>query len=640
MSFVTSNDHFFLGLYKGILMISRLFTASFLCGNLRLGVFSLLLFIPVLANAEGLQNQLKDHPAPYLALHGDDPVAWQPWGEVAVEYAREHNKILYLSVGYFACHWCHVMQQESYKDEKIARFINENFVAVKVDRELEPALDRRLMNFTQRIIGRGGWPLNVFIAPNGHPVYSLLYAPPEQFMQVLQRMHVVWQDSPDKVLELIENETVTTYPEAPPELNRDRFSTILGLSSKAIMGRADTLSGGFGQQQKFPSVPQLQYLLKQYAIEPNDETREFLDLTLTSMATYGLNDHLIGGFFRYSVDSQWSIPHFEKMLNDNANMASLYLQAAQVLQQPAYADIARKTLDFMENQMLHKDGALVSSFSAVDDKEIEGGSYLWKPEEVKQLLSVEEAHLALSVWDLDRPLELPAGNHIRYVMSLGQYAEQNKLQLEQVYENFEAVRKKLLAARKQRSLPVDDKLLAGWNGLALTAFIQGAQHFPNSSYKNTAMTLRNFLVEKLWDGEALSRSSAKGNLIGAASLEDYAYVSRALFHWADYTHSAEDHDLAMTVAKQGWKKFYRNNAWYQGDDTLLAPISGEEILSDSSNAAPSSILISTSLDLAAKFSDENLRNQALSALNRGERTLARAGFWYVSQLDAVSKALN
>ena len=617
--------------------MNRLITAV---SKLRKLTIVCLCIISVNALAQPLQNQLKDHAAPYLALHGDDPVAWQPWGESAVEYARQHNKILFLSIGYFACHWCHVMQQESYKNKEIAAFINQHFVAVKIDRELQPALDRRLMDFTQRIIGRGGWPLNVFVAPNGHPVYSLLYAPPEQFMQVLQKMQAVWQADPEQVLKLISDEGEKPFADKPAELDSGRFLKILNDASKSIMNRADLLSGGFGEQQKFPSVPQLQFLLKEYSRNADQEIQEFLNRTLSAMASNGLNDHLAGGFFRYSVDPQWEIPHFEKMLYDNANMSSLYLHAARVFDDQAYAEVARITLDFMQREMWHENGALVSSFSAVDDDQIEGGSYLWKKEEVTALLSSEQADLVFAIWQLDRRPELSRGNHIRYAMSLGQYAQQNNLELDQVYIDFEEVREKLLDARALRSLPVDDKLLAGWNGLALKAFVQGAGYFPQSSYADTARALRDFLVTKLWDGKTLSRSSAKGNLIGAASLEDYAYVSNALQHWAVFSNSAEDFEIARDIAVQGWNKFHRQNGWYQGDDTLLAPVSGQEMIADAASPSPSAMLISTSLALAERFSDDGLRAKALSALNRSEQTLTRAPYWFVSQLDAIDQDIR
>ncbi len=252
--------------------------------------------------AQELTNRLEDHPAPYLALHGNDPVHWQEWGEETVEYARKSNKILFLSIGYFACHWCHVMQQESYQDPQIAKLINDFFVPVKVDRELDPALDRRLMDFTQRILGRGGWPLNVFITPDGYPIYSLLYAPPAQFAITLNRLKALWENDPQKVLNVVRNETIHTFIDADPVIDRATILPMFDYATQKIIARSDALEGGFGQQQKFPSTPQLHYLLTQYEITPSGDLETFLTLSLDAMANLGVRDQLIGGFFRYSVD--------------------------------------------------------------------------------------------------------------------------------------------------------------------------------------------------------------------------------------------------------------------------------------------------------------------------------------------------
>ncbi|WP_423908298.1 thioredoxin domain-containing protein [Candidatus Spongiihabitans sp.] len=608
--------------------------------KLHQAVIAIFLLLCVPAHASELKNQLTDHPAPYLALHGDDPVAWQAWNEESVQLARQQNKILYLSIGYFACHWCHVMQQESYKNEKIAEFLNENFIPVKIDRELEPALDRRLMDFTQRIIGRGGWPLNVFVTPTGHPIYSLLYAPPEQFLETLNRLQRVWQNDRQRVLDLVSNEAVETFQIYGPNLERSRYQNILAESARIVMLRADLDKGGFGDKQKFPSAPQLQYLLKQYQINPQPAAKAFLTLTLDAMADLGLVDHLIGGFFRYTTDTDWSIPHFEKMLYDNANLALLYLNAGKVLGSAKYESIGQQTLTYMQKYMWHQHGALISSFSAVDDNNVEGGSYLWQPAEIAEILDPEQANLIFSIWGLDQESELPRGNHVRLMMSLGQYANKNNLKLDEAQQRYEQARTKLIAARLKRSLPMDDKLLAGWNGLALSAFVSAAAQFPELSYNQTAKALRDFLVNQLWDGKALARSMTKGRLLGTASLEDYAYVARGLFDWASLSNSDGDFEVALAITKQGWQRFYRNNGWYQGDDTLLASVSGEPMLADTANPAPSAVLISTSLELAKKFSDDELKEKALSALNRNETLLIRAPFWYVSQLEALSLALE
>jgi uncharacterized protein YyaL (SSP411 family) len=358
------------------------------------------------------------------------------------------------------------------------------------------------------------------------------------------------------------------------------------------------------------------------------------------MAQRGLHDHLSGGFFRYAVDPGWGIPHFEKMLYDNANLAMLYLEAGRVLDNPHYFEVARRTLDFMRDRMWHDDGALVASFSAVDDANVEGGYYLWQAQDLAGVLTQEEVQLAASLWGLGRPAELEAGNHIRYAMTLQEYAEESGIDAADAASVLQRTREKLLAARARRSLPVDDKLIAGWNGLALHAFAAAAKTWPDSSYPETAAALREFLLEQLWQDGRLQRALAAGRPLGSASLEDYAYVAAGLLSWARLNDRRQDYVEARSVAEAAWSRFYRDNGWYQEDGTLLAPTSAEEMVADGAMASPAAVVIEVSLELAAYFDDEGMRRRALSALNRGDTLLSRAPYWYASQLGARALAIS
>jgi uncharacterized protein YyaL (SSP411 family) len=468
----------------------------------------------------------------------------------------------------------------------------------------------------------------------------VLYAPPEQFLDTLERLQTVWTHDRERVQQLVSIEGVRSFDDASPELDRARYQEIIAGSVSGVMSRADLKSGGFGNQQKFPSVPQMDYVLDSYQATRDPRLREFLVTTLSAMAQQGMHDHLSGGFFRYTTDALWAIPHFEKMLYDNANLAALYLRAGRVLDNPEFENMARTTLDFMQQNMWDSGGAFISSFSAVDDNGVEGGSYLWTRDQIEGLLEQGQQDLVSAIWGLDREPELPAGNHLRYFMSLEEYSRQSGVSLEETAALFAVSKQKMLASRDRRSLPRDDKLLAGWNGLALSTYVAAARELGDQSYENTARRLRDFLVEKLWNGDELARSMARGTILGSASLEDYAYVGRGLIDWAMYSQSESDMGLALEVIQQGWARFYRDNAWYQGDGTLLAPASGEEMLSDAANPAPSAVLIQNSLILADRLSDEVLRSRALSALNRGEIMLSRLPFWHVSQLQALGMALK
>ena len=590
-------------------------------------------------HAESLDNALLNHPAPYLALHGQDPVAWQPYHREAVEHAQREGKLLFVSVGYFACHWCHVMQQESYQDQEVAEFLNENFVSIKIDRELEPGLDSRLMDFAQATLGRAGWPLNVFLTPEGYPVYALLYAPKQHFMEVLNRLQLVWNNDPDKVRTLVTTESGSGFPDADTDIDNQRMQQIIDSAPQKILKLADNFQGGFGDQSKFPSLAQLQFLLDHYERDPSEELEEFLVLTFDAMATQGMHDHLSGGFFRYTVDPGWEIPHFEKMLYDTAGLASAYLRAANILERHEYHQVARTTLDFMLDHMW-RDKAFVASFSAVDDQSVEGGHYLWKREQLSEILDQDEFDVITEIWGLDRPEELEAGNQPRWHISLDDYAEASGLSRSSLLESFNAAKEKMLEVRQKRSLPVDHKLVAGWNGLALTAFVSGAREYNDERYLETARALKDFLSKTMWDGENMFRALAENKPHGTASLQDFAYIARGLWDWAKLTSHVQDQRIARSIARKGWQVFYKNNAWFLEQTSLLAPPSGSEMIEDGSTASPAGLLIGVSVEIAAHAEDEQWLETIYASLNRGEQQLSASPYWYVSRLSALQLALR
>ncbi len=585
-----------------------------------------------------VSNQLKDHPAPYLALHGDDPVAWQEWGNSVVDRAQSENKILFVSVGYFACHWCHVMQKESYQDKEVAELLNQKFLSVKIDRELEPALDGRLMDFAQAILGRGGWPLNVFITPEGEPIYALLYARQEQFLEVLDRLNQFWEKDPDKVRELVRRERQTNVRFPSAEWNLQELTTLLERAPGKMLARADLDRGGFGDTSKFPSAPQMLFLLKEYALNKDPTLKEFLVTTLDKMAKKGMHDHLTGGFFRYTVDANWNVPHFEKMLYDNASLADLYLQAGKVLSREDYLETAKTTLQFMQEAMW-LDGALVASFSAVDDDSIEGGHYLWEFDELGTLLSSEEVDLVSKVWGLDRVPELEAGTLPRWEDTVAEYAAANNLTVAEVDDLLSSAKTKLVLARSSRSLPVDDKLLAGWNGLALTTFSHAYAEFGDASFKKTAESLASFLSTRLWDGESLTRAHAKGVAHGTASIEDYAYVAKGLWDWANLSEDKALADTAEQIARAGWQKFYKDAAWFTEDGSLLAPPVGVEVMQDGATPSPAAVLIAVSDEISRAVGDQDWILTVRAVVNRGQRELAATPYWFSTQMLALRQVI-
>lgn len=551
-----------------------------------LATLLLILLLPVAAGAADPVNQLADHPSPYLALHGHDPVAWQEWNADTLARAKRENKLLFVSVGYFACHWCHVMQRESYKNPQIAALLNRDFIPVKVDRELNSGLDDAMQTFSAQLNGVAGWPLNAFVTPEGYPAFAVLYAPPDDFRKLLTHLAGRWAADPAGIRRLARQVA------PPPALRPARAPLTSARTARAwqqfiagVWQEADTLHGGLGQVSKFPMAPQLHALLARQAQQPDARLAAFLRLTFDQMAARGLRDHVGGGFFRYTTDPEWDTPHFEKMLYDNAHLAVLYLHAATVLRQPRYREIARSTLDFMQTELLDASGGLYSSTSAVDAAGREGATYLWEPDELKRHLSPEAYAAARRVWRLDAPRSFDDGY------------------LPAEYRTPTADERRLLAdaarilrpLRQARSLPKDDKLNAGLNGLALSAFSQAIQLDP--AYRPRADRLQRFLLTRLVRDGRLLKAMARGQMLPQAELEDYAYVVQGLLDHAEATGNGQSRARARQLAHTAWKVFWSEKGWKHEARPLLATLQAEPALADGALYSPSDVLILASLRL-------------------------------------------
>jgi hypothetical protein len=569
-----------------------------------------------------LINRLHNHPSPYLALHGEDPVAWQEWNAGAVALARNRNQLLFVSIGYFSCHWCHVMQRESYRNAEIARLLNERFVPVKVDREINTALDAEMQAFAERTAGRAGWPLNVFITPQGYPLFATLYSPPRDFLRIVAQLNERWLKDADKLTQLARGAAVPRAVRKPSEA---KFAPAVGERYRAqlvreALAQADAFRGGFGSVAKFPMTPQLAALLEAHSQDAQPKLAELLQLTLNQMASQCLYDHVGGGFFRYTTDPDWHIPHFEKMLYDNAQLALLYLRAAKVFNQPRYREIAYATLDFMLEEMRDdKSGAFIASTSAIDDRNREGGTYLWDKEELRRLLAPGDYALAARVWGLDSPAEFELG----YLpMHKTAPREDERARLAEIHA-------RLKKARSQRSLPKDRKLLAAQNGLALQAFSAAARD--DVRYAKAALAVRDFLAG-LWRGQELRKGVSAGKDLGPAELEDYAYAAAGLSSYAELSGKPSDRELAGALARRGWEKFYDGSGWRLQQTSLLATQLNEAIVADGPAPSPSAVLIRTSWRLGGK----ELRARALAGLNTGYAELDQGVFWFASQVAAMN----
>ncbi len=589
-------------------------------------------------------NQLQNHASPYLAMHGSDPVNWQEWTADTVARAKLENKVLFVSSGYFSCHWCHVMQKESYKNKEIAAFINKHFIAVKVDRELNPALDARLIDFAERTTGHAGWPLNVFITPEGYPFVAMTYVPAIQFKDILKTINKRWNKD-SKALKFY---ATSAAEELNPVMRNDNSKLVTGLAEKYkqvfqfnTFNYTDELQGGFGQSLKFPSASQLSLLLNIQKHQGNPRLENFLRLTLDQMRSQGLWDHIGGGFYRYTVDPAWQVPHFEKMLYNNALLASIYFDAAKILKQPQYNETAMETLDFMSRDFNTRSGALAASLSAVDNEGVEGGYYVWSREEIKSIVSNAELNVAELLWGLNSAPALDHGHHLTQKMTVDEIAQKLKVNKNDVVKNIKSLRKKLFVVRLNRNLPKDDKQLAAWNALALSAFVKGAIVTGKTQYKEQAAAIKNYIETQLWRKDQLLRAVKNNNAIGIAGLEDYAYVAQAFYDYALYSKSKTDMLLAYKVASQGFKRFYSKHGWVLSENMLLQYGQGELLLTDGPMPSAASLLAAVSLRIIKNSKVAKGKNQlkdvALASLNVKSDILSTQPFWYATHINAIAE---
>lgn len=587
------------------------------------------------ANAAIYKNSLKNHPSPYLALHGTDPVAWQEWNEKTVDRAKKEGKLIYVSSGYFSCHWCHVMQRESYKNAEVAKILNKYFIPVKVDREINSALDSHLIDFVERTQGQAGWPLNVFITPDGYPLVGMTYVPTKNFIAILNNLKTRWKNEKPTLEEIAKSATselaavsVQASENIPTATAKEHITRFL---SQAEAMR-DDMSGGFGEQNKFPSFPQLSLMLAAYENSSDEKLKYFLLLSLNKMATQGLYDQLGGGFFRYTVDPVWQVPHFEKMLYDNALLASLYIDAGRIFKDESFSLIAKNTLDFMLDVFRSKKGAYIASLSALDDKGVEGGYYLWQRSELEKILSKSELQVAELIWQLEGPAELEAGHHLVEVMDVTAAAEMLKMPFVKAEKYFLSAKKKMLLARSERNIPRDNKLLGAWNGLALSAFSKAAVHFKDDRYINAAEDIKNYIKNNLWINKGLVRAVKGEKILGVAGLEDYAYVAQGLYDWIQYSNNIKDIKWLEEITNQAWERFHNSEGWKLSENSLLKYGQNEVIISDGVLPSVSATIINVSLKIAEGEKNIKLKKKALKALNVKSVNVIEQPFWYASHI--------
>ncbi len=482
-----------------------------------------------------MANRLAQETSPYLLQHKDNPVDWYPWGEEALERAKEEGKPILLSVGYSACHWCHVMERESFEDEATAQIMNQHFVNIKVDREERPDIDSIYMSATQAMIRHGGWPMTVFMTPDGAPFYAGTYFPPvpsrgmPSFKQLLLSLADAYENRSDEVLRSAENVREYLREATSASIPQTEISEeLLTHAANALAGQVDNRFGGFNSAPKFPQAMNLEVLLRHHKRTGDRAALSGVELTLRQMANGGIYDQLGGGFARYSVDEYWLVPHFEKMLYDNALLARLYLEAYQATGEDFYRRIAEETLDYVARDMTAPEGGFYSAEDADSEGE-EGKFYVWTPAEIEDTLDPDEARIATRYWDVTEGGNFEGKNILNVPRPPEAVAAEFDISAQELWTRILDIRQKLLAERAKRVRPGrDEKVLAAWNGLMLRAFAFAARVLDREDYRRIAEANASFLLEKLEDDGRLRRSYKDGRARFNGYLEDYACVADGL----------------------------------------------------------------------------------------------------------------
>ena len=484
-------------------------------------------------------NRLINESSPYLLQHATNPVDWYPWGKEAFEKAKKEDKPIFLSVGYSTCHWCHVMEHESFADEEVAALLNKYFVAVKVDREERPDIDQVYMAVTQALTGRGGWPNNVFLTPDKKPFFAGTYFPKQArwglpgLMDLLPKIAEVWQNDRENVENSAQQITDQLASRGSPSPGNALDASILAKTRNMLASTYDPQYGGFGQAPKFPTPHILSFLLRRYHHNRDNQALEMVEKTLTQMRLGGIHDHIGFGFHRYSTDGQWLVPHFEKMLYDQALLAMAYTEAFQATGKNFYAQTVREILTYILRDMTSREGGFYSAEDA-DSEGVEGKFYLWTLPQIQKIIGIKETETFKKIYNLEKDgnfklqeAEQPAGSNILHLKkTLPEFAAELDVSEKQLSRRLENSREQLFKIRQQRIHPFkDDKILTDWNGLMIAAMAKAGRVLEEPKYASAAVKTADFIMRRLKDknGRLLKRYR-DGNAGLTAHLDDYAFV--------------------------------------------------------------------------------------------------------------------
>ncbi len=610
------------------------------------------------ATIAGMSNHLIHENSPYLLQHAHNPVDWYPWGPQALGEAQKQNKPIFLSIGYAACHWCHVMAHESFEDPAVAAIMNEHFINIKVDREERPDLDGIYMQAVVALIGSGGWPMSVFLTPQGAPFLGGTYFPPVQrynmpaFRELLLAVAHTWQQDPARLLhngqQLVDHlraqaggQELPSAANAAPMLN---LAQTLDRAAMALAQAYDWTYGGWGKAPKFPQPMSIEFLLRR-ATRGDSLAADAALHALRAMAKGGMYDVVGGGFARYSTDDLWRTPHFEKMLYDNAQLATVYLHAWLIHGDPAFRQVCEETLDFVLREMRHPAGGFYSSLDADSEGE-EGKFYLWTPQQIQAALGdVQDCRWILEAYGVTLEGNFEGGTILQRALSDAQLAEKFGAPVSSVPGRLQGLHRRLLEARQQRIRPAtDDKVLVAWNALMLTAFAEAGRYLKRPDYLEAAQRGAGFLLSALRQEGRLLRSwraAGDGRARHNAYLEDYAALSLALL--ALYQSDADPtwYAAALRLADEMMAHF-RDPAggFFDTRDDHEALLIRPKDLQDNATPSGSALAAGALLQLAAYEGNGEWRAQAEGMLAALQDSLGRYPTAFAQWLCAADFALG
>ncbi len=612
-------------------------------------------------------NRLARETSPYLLQHAHNPVDWFPWGDEAFAEARRRGVPIFLSIGYSTCYWCHVMERECFESEAVAAQMNKDFVCIKVDREERPDLDDIYMAATQMTTGHGGWPMSVFLEPAKlRPFYCGTYFPPEprqgmrSFPQILAALSSAWSERRDEVVE----QSQTLADAVTEHLSRQEEPVPLGLTqvstaAQSLIRMLDRIHGGFGSAPKFPQPVFLELLLDIRSAAADDATRDATDhalrLTLDKMAQGGMNDQIGGGFHRYSVDEKWLVPHFEKMLYDNAQLAAVYARAADIYGDDFYTRTCRRTLDYVLKEMTQPSGA----FSSAQDAEVdgrEGANYVWTPSDLAAALSPDDAQWISRVYGLDQGSnfrdphhpQAPATNVLFLPERPNRLAQDSGLSLADFHTRLDHINTKLYQVRAARKQPrLDDKVLTSWNGMMIAALARAGTILNEPRYTQAAAKAADFILTTMRDARGLLRTSRSGTAKTPAFLEDYAYLIDALLalHSSPLRASAslrETLPAALELTNQALKLFTtpsRPGLFDTRDaqqDLFVRPRSTH----DGALPSGSSVMLANLITLHDLTKDRAYLNAAISTLDSMSASIADSPISTVNSVRSILRLIS